>query len=150
MRLVQYTYPTYRSPAPAFGGFVRSPWAGLETEIDRLFAPAPAARFPVELREDKDNTFVRAELPGVNKADIALEIADGSLTITVTQKTPGADPSTGSGQAAQAETSTKFARSVCLNDGVQADKVTAAYENGVLTVTLPKAEAAKPRTIAIS
>jgi HSP20 family protein len=142
MRLVQYTYPTYRSLVPAFGGFARSPWAGLESEIDRLFAPDTVARFPVELREDKDNTFVRAELPGVNKADIGVEIADGNLTITVTQKTPGAN---GDGEAAS-----RFTRSVSLNDSVQADKVTATYENGVLTVTLPKAEAAKPRAIAIS
>ena len=141
MRLVQY-YPSYRTLAPAFGGFARSPWAGLEAEIDQLFAPQATTRFPVELRADKDNTFVRAELPGVNKADIAIEIADGTLTINVTQKTPATE--------GQAETSTRFSRSVCLNDNVQTDKVTAAYENGVLTVTLPKAEAAKPRTIAIN
>jgi HSP20 family protein len=137
MRLVQYTYPTYRSLAPAFGGFSRSAWA----DFDRLFAPE-TGRFPVEVREDKDNTFVRAELPGVNRADIAAEIVDDSLTITVTQKVPGAD--------GQGETTSKFSRAVSLNDSVQTDKVTAAYENGVLTVTLPKAEAAKPRQIAIS
>ena len=142
MRLVQYTYPTYRSLAPAFAGFARSPWGGLEAELDQLFAPQAAARFAVELREDKDNTFVRAELPGVNKADIALEVVDGNLTITVAQKTPGVE--------GQPETSTKFTRTVCLNDTVQTDKVTATYENGLLTVTLPKAEAAKPRAIAIS
>ena len=142
MRLVQYTYPTYRSLAPAFGGLARSPWAGLESEIDRLFAPETPARFSVELREDKDNTLVRAELPGVNRADLGVEIADGNLTITVTQKTPGANGTV--------ETSSKISRSVCLNDSVQADKVTATYENGLLTVTLPKAEAAKPRQIAIN
>jgi HSP20 family protein len=138
MRLVQYTYPAYRTLAPAFDGFARSPWA----DFDRLFAPETAARFPVEVREDKDNTFVRAELPGVNRADIAAEIVDGSLTITVTQKVPGTD--------GKGETAPKFSRSVSLNEGVQTDKVTAAYENGVLTVTLPKAEAAKPRQITIS
>ncbi len=142
MRLVQYTYPTYRTLSPALSGFARSPWSGLEAEIDRWFAPETVARFPVELREDKDNTFVRAELAGVNKADIALEIADGNLTITVTRKTPGVD--------GQPETATKFTRSVSLNDTVQTDKVTASYENGLLTVTLPKAEIAKPRAIAIS
>lgn len=139
MRLVHYTYPTDRSLAPAFGAFARSPWPGLEAEIDRLMAPAPA--FPVELRQDKDNTFVRAELPGVDKADLALEIVDGNLTITVTQKTPGVD--------GQAETAAKLSRSVCLNDSVQIDQVTATYANGLLTVTLPKPEAAKPRQIAI-
>ena len=59
-------------------GFQRSPWSGLETEIDRLFdtalgdftAGASATRFPVDLYEDKDNTYVRAELPGVVRDDI--------------------------------------------------------------------------------
>ena len=147
MRLVHYTYPTYRSLAPVF---VRSPWAGLESEIDRLLAPENTARFPVELREDKDNTFVRAELPGVNRDAINVEIADDTLTITVTQKAPDADPSASSGQAGKAEGAAKFSRAVCLNDRVQTDKVTATYENGLLTVTLPKAEAAKPRQIAIN
>jgi HSP20 family protein len=142
MRLVQYTYPTYRSLAPAFAGFARSPWGGLEAQIDQLFAPQAVARFPIELREGAESTVVRAELPGVAKADIALEIADGNLTITVTQKTPGVE--------GQPETSTEVARSICLNDNVQTDKVTATYENGLLSVTLPKAEAAKPRAIAIS
>lgn len=137
MRLVQYTYPAYRSFAPALGGLARSPWA----DFDRLFAPDATTRFPVEVREDKDNTFVRAELPGVNRADIAVEIADDTLNLTVTQKAPGAN--------GEGETSSKFSRAVSLNDSVQTDKVTAAYENGVLTVTLPKAEAAKPRQIAI-
>ena len=142
MRLVQYTYPTYRTLTPAFGTFARSPWAGLEAEIDQLFAPPAARQFPVELREDKDNTFVRAALPGVNKADIALEIVDDNLTITVTQKTAGAN--------GEAETAATATRTVGLNDTVQTDKVTATYENGLLTVTLPKAEAAKPRAIAIA
>ena len=73
MRLVRYSYPTSRNLAPAWGTVARSPWSGLETEIDRLFqnalgefnSVATSPRFPVDLYEDKDNTFVRAELPGV-------------------------------------------------------------------------------------
>ena len=55
MTLVRYTYP-YRSISPAFGGFQRSPWFGLESEIDRLFettltdfSGTSATRFPVDL-----------------------------------------------------------------------------------------------------
>ena len=158
MRLVRYTYPNYRSLAPAPGGFARSPWSGLEREIDRWFdsAPgtygsaAPATRFPVDLYEDKDHTYVRAELPGVNKDDISVEVVDGDLTISATRKTPA--PSTGSGQAAEGkgEQSFSFNRSVSLNDTVHADKVSAAYENGVLTVTLPKREETKPKKITVA
>lgn len=157
MRLVRYTYPNYRSLAPSWG-FGRSPWTGLETEIDRLFATAlgdfagsaTGTRFPVDLYEDKDNTYVRAELPGVNRDDINVEVVDDYLTITAARKTPAADPSAGPEQAAKSEESFSFSRSVSLNGAVQADKVSAAYENGVLTVTLPKREEAKPKKVTIA
>ena len=150
MRLVRYTYPTYRSLAPALGGFARSPWSGLETEIDRLFettlgdfaGSATGTRFPVDLYEDKDNTYVRAELPGVSKDDINVEVVDGYLTIAATRKTPAAE--------GQAEESFSLSRSLQLTDEVQSDKVAATYENGILTVTLPKREEAKPKKVSIA
>ena len=147
MRLVRYTYPNYRSLAPAWGSLARSPWAGLESEIDRLFETAlgdfaTETRFPVDLYEDKDNTFVRAELPGVNRDDINVEVVDDYLTITAARKTTAAD--------GKGEESFSFSRSVSLNDAVQADKVGATYENGVLTVTLPKREEAKPKKISVA
>ncbi len=148
MKLVRYTYPTYRNLAALPGSFQRSPWSGLETEIDRLFDvalgnfAAPANdRFPVDLYEDKDNTYVRAELPGVNRADIGVEVVDDYLTITATRKTPAAE--------GQAEESFSLSRSVHVSDAVQADKITAAYENGILTVTLPKREEAKPKKVVV-
>ena len=150
MTLIRYTYPSFRSASPALGGFNRSPWAGLETEMDRLFESAFSdfggaanGRFPVDLYEDANNTYVRAELPGVNRDAINVEMTDGYLTITAARKkTSGAD--------AKAEESVSFSRAVNIADEVQADKVTAAYENGVLTVTLPKREEAKPRKITVA
>ena len=100
--------------------------------------------------DDKDDVGladVRAELPGVNRDDINVEMVDGQLTIAATRKTP----STGSGQGPeQAEQSFSFARAVSINDEVQADKVSAAYENGVLTVTLPKREEVKPKKVTVA
>ena len=156
MRLVRYTYPTYRSLAPAMGGFARSPWSGLESEIDRLFETALGdfagptdTRFAVDLYEDKDNTYVRAELPGVSRNDINVEMVEDYLTITAARKTAAPEgPSTGSGQAS--EESFSFSRSVSIPEAVQADKVAAAYENGVLTVTLPKRAEAKPKKITVA
>lgn len=147
MRFVRYAYPTARNLAPTLGGFSRSAWSGLETEIDRLFETAvggynAVTRFPVDLYEDKDNAFVRAELPGVNRADINVDLVDGVLTITATRKTPAV----AEGQAEQTAT---FSRSVRIADEVQADCVVAAYENGVLTVTLPKREEAKPKKFTV-
>ena len=150
MRLVRYTYPSHRNLTPALGSFARSPWSGLESEIDRLFETAltdfggfnTANRFPVDLYEDKENTFVRAELPGVNRDDISVEMVDGYLTISGARKTPATE--------GQAEQSFSFTRSISINDEVQAEKVSAAYENGVLTVTLPKREEAKPKKITVA
>ncbi len=149
MRLVRYTYPSFRRLAPSYGALQRSPWSGLESEIDRLFTSAlsdfggvGANRFPVDLYEDNNNTYVRAELPGVNREDINVEMTDGYLTITAARKTTGAD--------GKPQEAFSFSRAVSIADEVQADQVAAAYENGVLTVTLPKREEAKPRKISVA
>lgn len=150
MRILHYAYPSYRTVAPVTARFARSPWSGLETEIDRLFSSAlgdfagtaPSNRFPVDLYEDKDNTYVRAELPGVNRADLNVEVVDGTLTIAATRKTPASE--------GQTEQTFSFNRALQVGEQVQADKVTAAYENGVLTVTLPKREEVKPKKVTIA
>jgi HSP20 family protein len=145
MRLVRYTYPNARSLAP----FARSPWTGLESEIDRLFqsslgdlaSTTASRRVPVDLYEDKDNTYVRAELPGVNRADINIELVDGYLNIAANRKI----------KTGEREDTVSLTRSVSVPDAaVQADKISAGYENGVLTVTLPKREEAKPRKVTVS
>lgn len=87
MKLIRYNnYPT--------GIATRSPWSGLESEIDRLFENAlsgltdhtGAGRFPVDIYEDKDNAYVRADLPGVARNDISVEVVDGFLNIHATRK----------------------------------------------------------------
>lgn len=150
MNIVRYSYPAYRSLVTAPGRFYRSPWGALETEIDRLlsaslpdFAGAASAEgFPVDLYEDPKNSYVRAELPGVNRDDISVEMTDGTLTITAVRKTLAPE-----GQAAQ---SASFSRSLVIPAEISADRVSAAYENGVLTVTLPKPAPVQPRKIAVS
>jgi HSP20 family protein len=147
MRIVRYTYPNSRLSVP--GAFDRSPWSGLESEIDRLFNTAlsdfmgttPAAdRFPVDLYEDSDNAYVRADLPGLTRDDINVEVVEGYLNIEAARKTKEGDQ----------EESFRFRRSITLPDDVRADAVTATYENGVLSVILPKKEEAKPRKISVS
>jgi HSP20 family protein len=96
----------------------------------------------LDLYDDKDHTYVRAELPGVSREDINVEVVDDYLTIAATRKIPGTD--------GQAEQSFSFSRSVSIPTEVQADKISAAYENGVLTVTLPKREETKPKKISVA
>jgi len=155
MNIVRYYQPRTALFAPAAGFSGRAPLAAFEREFDRLFnsalsdmmtlAPEVGAtglnRFAVDLYEDKDNTYVRAELPGVDRKDINVEMVDDYLTISGNRKVFGADGKT--------TEEVGFSRSVSIPDPVQADKVAAAYENGVLTVTLPKREEAKPKKITV-
>lgn len=151
MRLVRYTQPVLnRSLSPVPGAFPRSPWSGLESEMDRFFEAAlgdlagvglAENRFPVDLYEDKDNTYVRAELPGVTRADINVEMVEDYLTISGFRKTPAAE--------GKGEESFAFSRSVSIPESVQADKVAATFEHGVLLVTLPKREEAKPKKVTV-
>lgn len=148
--IIHYTNPRSTSLLPSFGFTTHSPWTGLEGEIDRLFestlsdfvAPAFDSRFPVDLYKDKDNTYVRAELPGVNRDDINVEMVDGYLTISASRRSLATD--------GRGEETFSFSRSVSIPEDVHADKVGAAYENGVLTVTLPKKAEAKPRKITVA
>jgi HSP20 family protein len=146
--LIHYTNPG-SSLLPSFG-FADRPWARLDTDIDRWFESALAGlatpvfdnHFAVDVYEDKDNTYVRAELPGVDRNDIKVEMVEGYLSISANRKAMNAE--------GKGEGSFSVSRSISVPDNVQADKVGAAYENGVLTVTLPKQEEAKPRTITVS
>jgi HSP20 family protein len=138
MRYIQFIQPNGRSGSVArFGG--RFGQDGLENELNWLVGSA-RDQFPVDLYEDKDNTYVRAELPGVAREGITVEIIDGSLSIAATRT-----QKTGAGEETE-----KLSRLVSIPDEVQADKVTAAYENGILTVTLPRKEETKPRKINVS
>ncbi len=144
MRIVRYSYPNNRFVS----SFRQSPWAGLEGEIDRLFDSAlghvvgapSSGRFPVDVLEDKDNAYVRAELPGVNRSEIGVEVVDGYLNISATRKT----------KSGEGEESLSLNRSVALPENVNAENVSAVYENGILTVTLPKKEESKPKKIAVT
>jgi HSP20 family protein len=103
---------------------------------------ATGTRFPVSLYEDENNAYVRAELPGINREDINVEMTNGYLTISAVRKNAGDNGNT--------NPSFSFSRTVSVQDDVAADKVAAHLENGVLTVTLPKREEAKPRKVSIS
>lgn len=149
MRIVQYSYPTTRSLSPLFNLASRSPWTGLEDEMNRLFLSAlsntaPSATgsgsFAVDLYDDKDNTYVRAELPGVKKEDIGVELVDGFLTLQATRKQ----------KTGEREESFSYSRSIMISEEVKADQVSASYENGILTVKLPKQEESKPKKVSVS
>jgi HSP20 family protein len=129
----------------------------LQQEVARFFeAPVSrSSRLPfdhwapaVDLSEDPDQFVLTAELPGLKKEDIQLSLQDGELTVSGERKSAVAEQD---GALIRSERFTgRFQRVFSLPTPVAADKVRAAYEDGVLTVTLPKAEEVKPRQIPIS
>ena len=76
----------------------------------------------------------------MNRDAISVEIVDGSLSIQASRK----------GKSGEGENTASLNRVVTIPDEVQADKVSASYENGILTVTLPRKEEAKPKKINVS
>ena len=131
----------------------------LREEIHRLFEPSltegqrtteffdgwtPA----VDLYEDKESLFVKVELPGLKKEDIEVSVHDGTLSICGERK--AATPDSSSQTFRSERFFGRFHRSLALPKPVAVDKIKAAYKDGVLTVTLPKTEEAKPKQIEVS
>lgn len=120
--------------------------------MDRLYGPVgfdalPAAYPPLNVWEDADAYFVESEIPGLKLEDIHVSVAEGDqLTIACERKPAAAGNATWLRQECGAG---GFARVIRLPAAVDPDKVEARYEAGVLTLTLPKSEAAKPRRIAV-
>jgi HSP20 family protein len=153
MNIVKWQRPSLTN-WPSFGRL-----SDLRDEIDRLFE-SPLSELTrtsqllsgwtpaLDVYEDKDNFVVKAELPGMKKEDIEVSLHDGSLSISGERKT---EAKREEGEVYRAERFFgRFQRTVTLPTAVAADKVKAAYKDGVLTITLPKTEEAKPKQIDVS
>jgi len=99
--------------------------------------------------EENDNEWViSAELPGVLKEDVNVNFQDNVLSISGEKKIEDKDESKNYHRFERS--SGKFNRSLKVNTSVVAEKIKADYKDGILTITLPKAEEAKPKSIDIS
>ena len=103
---------------------------------------------PLDLYDNKEAFVVTLELPGLKKEDIALSLHEGVLSVSGERKFDGVAAEGGSFRTERPHG--KFERSIVLPSQVNAAAVRADYKEGVLTVTLPKAEQAKPRQIEVS
>lgn len=120
---------------------------GLGNELARTGRLVRVWNPALDLYENKDNVLVKVEVPGLKKEDIDVSLEEGVLTISGERKSEQKSEET---ETRRSERFTgQFSRSVALPAEVKADEVTAAYNDGVLTVTLPKAEAAKPKQIEV-
>jgi HSP20 family protein len=109
---------------------------------------ARAPRFmPMDLYRSGDHYVVHADLPGVDPGSVDVNVDGGTLTIK-------AQRSGRTEESVDWIVSERFAgtymRQLFLGDGVDADQISATYHNGVLTLSIPVAEKAKPRRIHVS
>ena len=136
-------------------------WSGvgrlqdLQDEFERLFhlptltASASVPWVPaLDVLEEKDSYVVHVELPGINKEDVKLSLEQGALTITGERKRETKNETVEAYHLERFQG--RFQRTIRLPESIAADQVKAQYKDGVLTVTLPKREEAKPRQIDIA
>ncbi len=142
MKLVQYQRPTLGWPS--FGRL-----SSLQDELDRLFeSPVTAWAPALDVQEDKNSFNIRVELPGMKREDIEVTLQDGALVITGERKEEKVHEDTTVHR--QERYYGKFSRALTLPAVVSGDQVKAQYKDGILIVTLPKAEEAKPKAITVS
>src|SRR5439155_4248421 len=133
-------------------------WANLRDDLDTLLelpflTGAPQTQLftgwtpALNLYQNNDNVIAVVELPGMRKEDIEISLHDGTLTISGERKSESSNGE----KAERSERYTgKFRRSITLPARVDPNKVSATYRDGILTVTLPKAEEAKPKKIQVN
>lgn len=137
------------------------PWTGMKSfrkDMDRLFERFAEPIWPempmlgeweptVDVSETKDALTVKAELPGVDQKDIAVSLLEGMLTIKGEKHAETEDKEERHHRIERSYGA--FYRSVPLPATVEPEKVTATFKDGVVTITLPKAAAAKGTTIPV-
>jgi HSP20 family protein len=138
-----------------------APWTGMtnfKQEMDRMLErvlegkwdefPAVGDWAPsLDLSETKDSLVLKVEAPGMDQKDIQISLQENLLTIKGEKKQEKDEKDERYHRVERSYGS--FTRSVRLPVGVDASKVTAAFKNGLLTVTMPKTVAAKGTTIPI-
>jgi HSP20 family protein len=139
---------TKYAPFPSIDDFP----AGLrlfEDSVNRLLSE-PAARPwspAVDIFETENELLLKADLPGLEMSNIDIQIENGTLSLRGERKYENASKDGGFHRVERGYGS--FARYFSLPETVDPEKVKAEYKNGVLTVTLPKKEVAKPRQIKV-
>lgn len=152
-----------RFAAPALFESSLEPWSDLRREIDRLFdsvAWAPLGSNgsagmqqswmpPMDIEDQEDLVRVSFEIPGVNRDDVTVTVENGVLTVAGEKRFERTSGEERSGPYSVERRYGRFERSLSLPQSVDGDKVSAQYENGVLTLELPKSAESRKRKIAI-
>lgn len=127
----------------------------IQSEINRIFdrdmddSTGQMTAWPmrVDIREDENQIVVKADVPGMEQKNISVNIDNGQLTISGERKFEDEEHKENYHRVERAYG--RFSRSFSLPNTTDTGKISAAYNNGVLEVTLPKLEEAKPRSIQV-
>jgi HSP20 family protein len=129
----------------------------LQTDLNRVFdtffggriANGTARRWvpAMDLVETEDHLVLRADLPGLGKEDVEIEVKDGVLTVSGERRTEHEDSADGYHRVERAYG--RFSRSLSLPQGIDADQVQADFDKGVLEVRIPKPAERKPHRVQI-
>jgi HSP20 family protein len=121
-----------------------SPFGGLDRSGEFFHDWAPA----LDLIEDNDNLMAQLELPGVAKKDVEVSVHDGVLSVSGERKQESETKDEGCFRRERFHG--RFNRSVTLPKPVKTDAIKATLKDGILTVTMPKTEEARPRQIEVN
>ncbi len=136
------TYPTQRDPMTRLmDAFLNGTLGQSEEVSNRTWMP------PVDIQETEEAFVLSAELPGLTKKDIEISIENSTLRLSGERKFERNVDKENYHRVERAYGS--FSRSFSLPSQIDAEKVDANFKDGVLTITIPKAEHARPRRIAI-
>jgi HSP20 family protein len=149
LRRVWPSRPAFENPFADFGDLRREMLRVLDavSGADGYREPAAGVFPPMNVTQDDDHFYIRAEVPGIKASDLSVSALRNRVSIA------GKREIAKEGQASyhrQERAEGEFSRTVTLPGEVATEKVEARYADGVLTLTLPKAEAAKPRQIAVA
>ena len=103
---------------------------------------------PMNVTQDDNNFYLRAEVPGISAKDLSISALRNRVSISGKREIPQENDRVSYHRKERAEGA--FSRTVTLPGEVAADRVEAHYSDGILALTLPKAEEAKPRQIAVA
>jgi HSP20 family protein len=119
--------------------------------FDTLFQPASTSSQrwapAMDLVEADDHFVLKADLPGLSEDDVTIEVQDGTLTLSGERKSEHEKREKGWYRLERSFG--RFSRSLTLPEGVDADRIQASFDKGVLEVRIPKPEERKPRRISI-
>lgn len=136
-----------KTSSPLLSGWTLDPFTQLN-RISALFdGEEPEFGARLDVRETPNQFVIQADLPGFKKDDVDVTFQDGVLTLTGERKRE--EKKEGENFHFVERRVGRFARSIRLPDGLKPDTVDASLKDGVLTITVDKAEEIKPRKIAV-